>query len=180
MRELRPGLWHWTADHPAWTPKDDWPQAVSCYAVESGDGLVLVDPLAPPEELAGRAIAVVVTSCPWHRRDSERIGAPVYEAGSDYGPGDTLPGGIVAHAALEPNDLVLWLPAHRALVLGDTLIDRGNGLEIPVTWTPVDVSRDERAATLSALLELPVELVLPTHGPPTDRAALERALAEGG
>jgi hypothetical protein len=27
------------------------------------------------------------------------------------------------------------------------------------------------------LLELPVELVLPTHGAPTDRAALERALS---
>ena len=27
------------------------------------------------------------------------------------------------------------------------------------------------------LLELPVELVLPTHGAPTDRASLERALA---
>jgi hypothetical protein len=29
---------------------------------------------------------------------------------------------------------------------------------------------------LSPLLELPVEHVLPTHGAPTDRAALERAL----
>jgi hypothetical protein len=30
---------------------------------------------------------------------------------------------------------------------------------------------------LHPLLELPVELVLPTHGAPTDRAALERALS---
>ena len=29
---------------------------------------------------------------------------------------------------------------------------------------------------LRALLELPVEIVLPTHGFPADRAALERAL----
>jgi hypothetical protein len=29
---------------------------------------------------------------------------------------------------------------------------------------------------LRPLLELPVELVLPAHGEPTDRAALERAL----
>jgi hypothetical protein len=29
---------------------------------------------------------------------------------------------------------------------------------------------------LRSVLEHPVELVLPTHGPPTDRAALERAL----
>jgi len=31
--------------------------------------------------------------------------------------------------------------------------------------------------TLQPLLDLPVELVLPTHGAPADRAALERALS---
>jgi len=31
---------------------------------------------------------------------------------------------------------------------------------------------------LRPLLELPVEFVLPTHGAPTDRAALERALSD--
>jgi glyoxylase-like metal-dependent hydrolase (beta-lactamase superfamily II) len=30
---------------------------------------------------------------------------------------------------------------------------------------------------LRRLLERPIELVLPTHGPPTDRAALELALS---
>jgi hypothetical protein len=30
---------------------------------------------------------------------------------------------------------------------------------------------------LGSLLALPVDLVLPTHGAPTDRVALERALA---
>jgi hypothetical protein len=33
------------------------------------------------------------------------------------------------------------------------------------------------AERLRSLLELPVELVLATHGGPTDKAALERALA---
>jgi hypothetical protein len=32
-------------------------------------------------------------------------------------------------------------------------------------------------ATLRPLLDLPVEIVLPTHGPPADRAALVRAIA---
>jgi hypothetical protein len=32
-------------------------------------------------------------------------------------------------------------------------------------------------AALRPLLELPVEVVLPTYGAPTDRAALERALS---
>jgi glyoxylase-like metal-dependent hydrolase (beta-lactamase superfamily II) len=94
-----------------------------------------------------------------------------------YAPGDDLPGGIVAYAAIEPDDLVLWIPRMRALVFGDTLVDRGAGLELPMTWDPRDVSREQRAAALRPLLDLPVELVLPTHGPPTDRAALERSLA---
>jgi hypothetical protein len=39
------------------------------------------------------------------------------------------------------------------------------------------VTREQALEVLRPLLELPVELVLPTHGAPTDRAALERALA---
>jgi hypothetical protein len=39
------------------------------------------------------------------------------------------------------------------------------------------VSRDDVIELLSPVLDLPVERVLPTHGEPTDRAALARALA---
>ena len=39
------------------------------------------------------------------------------------------------------------------------------------------VTRDDVVERLRPLLELPVELVLPAHGEPTDRAALERLLA---
>jgi hypothetical protein len=39
------------------------------------------------------------------------------------------------------------------------------------------VTREEIAAGLRPLLELPVEHVLATHGGPYDRDALERALA---
>ncbi|MGH3134738.1 MAG: hypothetical protein ACRDNY_13540 [Gaiellaceae bacterium] len=70
-----------------------------------------------------------------------------------------------------PNDLVLWVESRRALVAGDTLIDRGNGLELPVDWLSEEVTREQMLAVLRPLLELPVELVLPTHGAPTDRAA---------
>jgi glyoxylase-like metal-dependent hydrolase (beta-lactamase superfamily II) len=53
----------------------------------------------------------------------------------------------------------------------------GSGLELPADWLPRGVTREQAAEALRPLLELPVELVLPTHGPPTDRAALERALS---
>jgi hypothetical protein len=172
--ELHPGLWFWTAEHPGWTPKDGgpdgWPQVVSCYAVALDESLVLIDPLAPPDGLAEHATAVVIT-CPAHSRDSARLGVPV------YAPGDVLPDGIVAYPTVDPTDLVLWIPEHWALVFGDSLIDRGQGLEIPASWAEPGLTREDWAAALRPLLELPVELALPTHGPPADRAALALALA---
>jgi len=74
-------------------------------------------------------------------------------------------------------DLVLWSERIRAVIAGDTLVDLGNGLEIPARWLPEGVTVDEVAIGLRPLLDKPVEFVLPTHGPPADRAALERALA---
>ena len=59
------------------------------------------------------------------------------------------------------------------------MIDRGRGVEFPRDWAEKGNFPAERIlAGLQALLELPVELILPTHGAPADRAALERALAE--
>ncbi|HZE06631.1 MAG TPA: cation-transporting P-type ATPase [Solirubrobacteraceae bacterium] len=49
--------------------------------------------------------------------------------------------------------------------------------EIPVGWLPEGVTVEQVAAGLRPLLDKPVEFVLPTHGEPADRAALERALA---
>jgi hypothetical protein len=61
-------------------------------------------------------------------------------------------------------------------VSGDSLSDFGDGLGIQMGGrthlTPAAVVK-----RLRPILDLPVELVLPAHGEPTDRAALERALA---
>ena len=70
-----------------------------------------------------------------------------------------------------------WVESRRALVVGDTLIDRGHGLEFPADWANKGVPPEQILEALRPLLELPVELVLPTHGAPTDRAGLERALS---
>lgn len=78
---------------------------------------------------------------------------------------------------LAPNDLVLWVESHRALVVGDTLIDRSHSLEFPADWANKGVPPEQILEALRPLLELPVELVLPGHGAPADRAALERALS---
>ena len=88
-------------------------------------------------------------TCPWHARDAqslaERLGAPLYVPPPDEGDpnpleghvfraGERLPVGVEAFPGMEPNDLVLWVESRRALVTGDTLIDRGDGLEFPVDW----------------------------------------------
>ena len=199
MRELRRGLWWWEAVHPEWAPEDaataDWGPEVSSYAIDDAERLLLIDPTNPPSPVADLAAdreTVIVLTCPWHERDArnlvERFGASVFSPPPDsptddpiaaqvFAAGDRLPVGVEAFPGMEPNDLVLWIESRRALVAGDTLIDRGKGFEFPADWANKGVSAEQILETLRPLLELPVDLVLPTHGAPTDRAALERALS---
>ena len=200
MQELRTGLWGWEAEHPEWTDADaateDWGPEVSSYAIDDGTRLMLIDPTDPPgpvaELAAGREVVIVLT-CAWHQRDTrkllERFGATLHMPPPDTGDpdpppgrvfraGDRLPIGVEIFPGMEPNDLVLWFERQRALVAGDTLIDRGNGVEFPADWAASkSVPPEQILETLRPLLDLPVELVLPTHGAPADRAALERALS---
>ena len=191
MREVQAGIWHWQAPHPEWNARGAaWGRVVSSYAIEVDDGLILFDPLAVPGELEERATAIVLT-CPWHRRDApslaERLGLPIYVPPPDppdpdpvkgevFQAGDRLPVGVEAFPGRELNDPVLWIESRQALVAGDSLIERDKGLEFPRDWAPEDASPDQLLESMQPLLELPVELVLPTHGEPTDRAALQRAL----
>ena len=95
-----------------------------------------------------------------------------------YAPGDRLAGGIVAFAGQKPNDMVLWVEEHRAIVAGDTLVDFGNGLELNARWLALQrVTREQVVEGLRPLLDLPVEHVLATHGGPCDGEALKRALS---
>ena len=94
-----------------------------------------------------------------------------------YEPGDRLPFGADVFAGHKVNDTVLWLESQHAVISGDTLVDFGHGLEINEQWLRLGATREQIAAGLRPLLALPVEHVLPTHGGPTDRAALERALS---
>lgn len=202
MRELRTGLWWWEAVHPDWTAEDDaagrdWGPEVSSYAVDDGQRLLLIDPTTPPGPIldlaSGRETVIVLTN-PWHERDapslSETLGAQVFAPPPDDGgtgmrmttqvfsAGDRLPFGAEAFPGREPPyDVLVWVESHRAVAIGDTLIDRGNGIEIVESWLAEGVSRERVVEGLRPLLDRPIEHVLPTHGPPADRAALERALS---
>lgn len=198
VHEVRSGVWHWEARHPEWNERQWWGPNVSSYAIDDGARLVLFDPLEPPAEidaLAAQRETAIVLTCPWHRRGADELakrydatlyvpppdgGDPSPVDGTVYREGDRLPVGVEARAGMEPNDLVLWVESHGALVAGDTLQDRGEGMQFVgdlVNNVPEGFDVEEIRAGLQPLLELPVEIVLQTHGGPADRAALERALS---
>jgi glyoxylase-like metal-dependent hydrolase (beta-lactamase superfamily II) len=93
-----------------------------------------------------------------------------------YRSGERLAAGVEAFAGREPNDMVLWIEGSRVVISGDTLVDFGRGLEIN-RWLRAGVTREQVVEGLRPLLDLPVDVVLATHGGPTDRTALERALS---
>jgi hypothetical protein len=196
MLETRPGVWFWQARHPKWIPDDGWDETVSAYALDFGEQLIVIDPLAPPaelEQLASKRQTVIALTCQWHRRDSEvlaaRLGVPIYVPtphprddqppvdGIRYAPGDEIPGGIEVIAGLDETDLVLWSRHHAAIAVGDVLVDRGNGLELPLDWANERSGPEPIRARLRPLLEQGVEVVLSGHALPADRDAFAHALA---
>jgi glyoxylase-like metal-dependent hydrolase (beta-lactamase superfamily II) len=157
---------------------------VRSYAYDSGPCLVLIDPLAPPSLLEGlvesKDVAVLLTEhC--HVRSAadcvERFGATVHapkEAvpklslpAQGFEQGETLPGGVVAQLACYPFEAIFWIPAERAIVAGDALIGGELGLHVqPDSWLVEGMTPESFRDTLRPLLDLPIELVLLTHGDP--------------
>lgn len=154
------------------------------YAYDSGSCLALFDPIVPPSLLEGlidaQDVAVLLT-VHWHLRSAEecveRFGATVYtpEASLEktrvpakpYRLGEELPGGVVAQNAYYPEETIFWIPAHRAIVAGDVLLGGELGLHVqPDSWLPEGVTREALRDALRPLLELPIELILLTHGDP--------------
>jgi glyoxylase-like metal-dependent hydrolase (beta-lactamase superfamily II) len=197
LRDVAPGLWLWRLEHPDWEPGSGWEPIVSSTCVESGGEVVLLDPLAPPQEasdvwarLDARPPTIVVVLKPDHVRDVDvfvrRYGARAFGPSlfwrhdvpdtdlQPIEPDSHLPGGLVAlYDGRGRNETPLWLPQQRALVFADALTaPEGELLVWSTPW------HEERALpALRALLELPFEQVIVAHGEPVhDRDAYERAL----
>jgi hypothetical protein len=180
VQEVRPGLWTWTARHPDWSEKDtEWGPEVRSYAYDSGSCLVLFDPIAPPSLLEGlvesQEVSVLLTAA-WHRRSAdecaERFGAHVHTSA------DEPPADVERRATYYDEEVAYWLPRHGALVIGDSFTAEPQ-LKWQDTWLPPDLTREQMHAGLLPLLELPVQLVLVTHGDPVlqdGREALRAAL----
>jgi hypothetical protein len=200
LAELRPGLWRWTARHPdaeddpePGSP-DDWPPDVGCVACAAPDALVVIDPLVPAgaeepfwarmDELvaAHGPRVVVLTTIQFHRRSRawfvERYGATTPRAKA------TLPDGVRTVPIRGAGEVMVWLEEHRALVSGDRLLgDEVGGLRLcPASWLRYLSSRmtiEGLRAALAPLRELPVEMVLASHGAPVlddGAGAIVRAL----
>ena len=190
--ELAPGLRRWTA----W--REEWEEDVGAVAVETDEGLVLIDPIDPPEELS-RPAHVLLTVF-WHGRTTAELGGRVWAGGRSARPLENrgisvtdlarpetvLPGGIRAFQTARPAELLYWLPEHRSVVVGDVLLGAGakphatvDPLRLcPERWLGKATHEDLRKS-LRPLLDLRVERVLVSHGEPVLRDGkrlLERLL----
>jgi hypothetical protein len=203
MQELRPGLFSWSAPHPDWTPEnggpEGWEQEVRSYALDAGDSVVLFDPLverAAVDVLADGRPVVVILTCPEHGRSMrelvEALDASVHVPATGlrklnlpralgYELGDDLPGDVEPQVAGYPDEATLWLRSHGALVIGDVFLGGERGFRVqPESWLAEGLTPEGLRDQLRPLLDLPVELLLPTHGDPIvddARDMLERALA---
>jgi len=195
--DVAPGLWIWRVEHPEWREGLGWESPVTSTVVESGVEVAVLDGIAPPaeaselwERLDARPPTLAVVLKPDHVRDVDvfvrRFGARAYGPSlfwrenipdtelEPIEPGDELPGGLVAlYEGRGRGETPLWLPEQRALVFADALTERDGELRVWATpW------HEERVLpALRALLELPFEHVIVSHGEPVhDRNAFERAL----
>jgi glyoxylase-like metal-dependent hydrolase (beta-lactamase superfamily II) len=201
LRELEPGLWRWTAGHPAWEPgaepgsAGDWPSQVGSVLVDAADATVFIDPLVGEEDeelwaeldshVAERDAPVsVLTTIHFHRRSRVAIAARYDGRLTDSG--GPLPVGIEPFEVRGAAETMFWLPRHRALVPGDRLLGSDDGrLRIcPQSWLDYlreEMTRARLAELLRPLLEWPIEKVLVSHGEPVlagGREAVAAALDE--
>jgi hypothetical protein len=176
VQQLADGLWRWTAPHPN---AANWPRfgppvppEVGCVYYEAPDAVVLIDPLLPAGEedefLAhldrdverlGLPVSILLTAA-WH----ERSAATLRER---YRTTDRIPDSVERYpveGALE-EQLAYFIRPHRALVVAEVFVGDGRG-GLALSPSPALDDRDALDCSLRAIAELPVELVLVSHGEP--------------
>jgi hypothetical protein len=193
MREIAPGLFHWTALH------DGIRKEVSSYYV--GESGVLIDPLLPADGFDcgadplewlsehGPPKAILLTNR-HHYRHSGRLaeafdvsvhasepGIHAFSSEQRVEPfhfGDRLPGDVIAHEidAICPDETGLEIPSVRAVALADGLV-RFSALDGPLGFVPDGLMGDDPEAvkeglhdSYSRLLKLDFDHLLLAHGLP--------------
>lgn len=106
VEEIAPHLWHWSAPHPDWTPRNrgkdgqGWDQMVSSYALVADGAFVLIDPQVPTdgadasslwdalhEDVKAHGPPAILISVHWHMRSAEDI-AGRFDGSSIWAPAD--------------------------------------------------------------------------------------------
>ena len=198
MKEIAPGIWHWTALHPSIKIE------VSSYYLPAER--VLIDPLEPSDGLDwfaehGPPTDVLLTNRHHYRssaRFAELFGVTVHcvreglheftggERVEPFDIGDELPGGVIAYdvGAICPDETALHIPARDALALADGAVRWEDGG--PLVFVP-DFLMDEPAKTKEGLresyrrlAELDFRHLLLAHGEPFVGTGREELAAFAG
>lgn len=185
MREIAPGVYHWTAMHPKIGFE------VSSYFVS--DSGTLIDPMVPPDvglgwfrgEREPRAIALTNRH---HDRDCDEFCAefdlaPVLVPDSGlhefddkplevaaYVPGEEIMPGIVVHEvdAISPDDMALEIRSIAALSFADALVHFEDGVRFVRDAYMDDPEQTKRhlVSSLERLLDIDFDTLLFAHGQP--------------
>jgi hypothetical protein len=174
--QLADGLWRWTAPHPN---AANWPRfgppvppQVGCVYYEAPDAVVLIDPLLPAGDeekfLAyldrdvdrlGLPVSILLTAA-WHERSAATLRQRYHATGR-------MPAGVERHSieGAPEEQLAYFISLHRALVVAEIFVGDGRG-GLALSPSPALEDRDALDRSLRAIAELPVELVLVSHGEP--------------
>ncbi|MGD0196345.1 MAG: hypothetical protein ABSC56_00365 [Solirubrobacteraceae bacterium] len=192
MREIAPGLWHWSAVHP----HTHWP--AHSYYLETER--VAIDPMLPPAAFEWFASHTTpqhtLLTNRHHDRDAWRlhelfgtdvhcVRAGIYEL-EGRGPvtafdfGDELPGDVLSCevGGICPDETALYIAAHAALACADGVVRRPG--EDRLTFVPDSLMDDPQETKMSLRNaygrladELDFELLLLAHGDPVARGGNE-------
>jgi len=195
MREILPGVWHWTTVH------ERHGMEISTYLL--GSEGVVIDPRVPDEGLeafdATGAPSVAILTNRHHYRHAgrfadafgtrilvNRLGAQEFTRGEPvefFDAGDELPGGVrsVPVGALCADETALFIPAHRAVAVADGLVRWQP--EGPLGFVPdmlmYDPERTKQGLreAYRRVLDLDWDTLLLAHGRPLVGAGGRREMA---
>jgi hypothetical protein len=207
MKEIAPGIWHWTARHPEWparrtvrdeglpdgTPKG-FGDEVGSYLAHHRGATVIIDPLLT-EDLDGHidGDVLVAITIPYHVRDAAEVvrrygGTVVGHPDLRRRLPDDIPFAtgderIELHPVKRLKEQPVGLPDLSALAFGDRVVGVDGALRVWIQRELKPGYWDQQAKpSLRPLLEVDAEYVLTTHGAPVlrnGRSALAEALGAG-
>src|SRR4051812_31834970 len=184
MKEILPGVFHWTAHHPKIGSE------VSSYFVT--ESATLLDPMKPDNGFGwfagARLPERIVLTNRHHDRDSADFcrkftldAVLVPESGlhefedkdlevRGYAPGEEVVPGMVAHevGAIAPDDMAIEIRSAGALAMADGLVHFEDGVRFVRDDYMDDAKQTKRglAASLKQLLDVDFDTLLFAHGQP--------------